>query len=136
MVNQYLSFAISALLVSRHGVNAQGCTVSSYSALKAASSCKSLIIKNLDVPRDGSIDLNLQAGSTVRARVLYGDFKLRYFSGDIRRNHFVRTDTQARSNETVDEFFRLKCKDHWRTRKQDQWQRPGVLGRSRRQFWQ
>ena len=77
-----LTLVTGAFLLLRYGVYGQGCTVSSYGALKSASSCSNLVIKNLEVPVGGSIDLELKSGSTVSSSSLLLDTVLKTI-GDV-----------------------------------------------------
>ena len=66
MVGSVFTAAIAAAMGALSGLNAQGgCTFTSYSQLKGAMGCSSLVIRSLQVPSGGSIDLNLKNGATV-----------------------------------------------------------------------
>jgi hypothetical protein len=64
MVWGYFAAALAAVSAPQ-GVAAEGCTISSYSALSKVSGCSSINISGLTVPAGGSIDLNLKSGATV-----------------------------------------------------------------------
>jgi hypothetical protein len=49
--------------------SAAGCTVSSYGELKGAMGCNHIIIKSMEVPVNGAIDLDLKSGTTVLTRL-------------------------------------------------------------------
>jgi len=72
MVGSFFTAAFGvAMGAFSSGVNAQGCTVTSYSQLKGAMGCSAITISGLQVPVGGSIDLNLKSGATVGRSLLH-----------------------------------------------------------------